>query len=106
MAAFKLSILSPQGKAFEGDCDSLVAPGYSGEFGVLAGHAPMIAMLKRGIARIIVAGETSWYVTGEGVCEVSKDAVSVLVDTATKTESLDAAKKELAAHLTTVGHKP
>jgi F-type H+-transporting ATPase subunit epsilon len=105
MAAFKLTLVSPHGKAFEGDCESLVSPGYSGEFGVLAGHAPMIAMLKRGITKITAGSETSFYVTGEGVCEVSKDGVNVLVDTATKTASLDEAKKELANHLAIVGAK-
>ena len=57
MATFKLSIVSPQGRAFEGDCESLYAPGHDGDFGVLAGHAPMIAMMRRGISKVTVAGQ-------------------------------------------------
>ena len=105
MAAFKLYIVSPHGKAFEGDCESLVTTGREGDFGVLAHHAPMIAMLKRGITKITLAGESSWFVTGEGVCEVTKDDVNVLVDTAIKTASQDEAKTELAKHLAAVGEK-
>lgn len=103
--AFKLSILSPHGKAFEGECDSLTAPGLEGDFGVLTGHAPMLAMLRRGIAKISASGSTTYFVVGEGVCEVSRDGVNVLVDTADKAASLDEAKAGLAQHLVTTGAK-
>ena len=105
MAAFKLTLVSPHGKAFEGDCESLVSPGYGGDFGVLAGHAPMIAMLKRGITKLTAGSETTFFVTGEGVCEVTKESVNVLVDTALKAANLDDAKKALANHLAIVGAK-
>lgn len=105
MAAYKLTIVGPQGRAFEGECESLSAPGVEGEFGVLSGHAPMIALLRRGITRVAHEGQTSYFVTGEGICEVTWDHVNVLVDTATKVASLEAAKTELASHLDAVAGK-
>ena len=105
MAAYKLSIVSPHGKAFDGDCESLVTTGREGDFGVLAHHAPMIAMLKPGITKITNAGQTNYFVTGEGVCEVAQDGVNLLVDTATKTAGHDEAKTELAKYLVTTGAK-
>lgn len=103
--SFKLSILSPHGKAFEGDCESLSAPGREGDFGVLTGHAPMLAMLRRGIAKVVAGGQTHFFVVGEGVCEVAKDGVNLLVDTANKAGSLDEAKAGLAQHLEATGAK-
>jgi F-type H+-transporting ATPase subunit epsilon len=105
MAAYKLTIVGPQGRAFEGTCESLSAPGVEGDFGVLSGHAPMIALVRRGITRIAHDGQTTYLVTGEGVCEVTWNHVNLLVDTATKCASLDAAKAELASHLDAVAGK-
>ncbi len=105
MPAFKISIVSPHGKAFEGECESFYAPGVEGDFGVLAGHAPMLAMLRRGISKLTSGNETKYFVTGEGFCEVTREAVNVLVDTAQKVANLDEAKGELARHLATTGAK-
>ena len=104
-ATYKLSIVGPNGRAFEGQCESLSAPGAEGEFGVLAGHAPMIALLRRGITRVAHDGQTSYVVTGEGVCEVAWDHVNMLADAAIKCASLDAAKAELVSHLDAVAGK-
>ena len=47
--AVAVSILTPEGKVFEGDVYSVSAPGALGSFGVLEGHAPMIAALGTGV---------------------------------------------------------
>ena len=93
--SYKLTIVSPGGRAFEGQVDSLTAPGVAGEFGVLTGHAPMIAATKRGIARIQTGGTSTFFVTGPGVCEVTRDDVSFLASTAVKAGSLEEARAEL-----------
>lgn len=105
MASFKLTIVSPHGKAFEGDCEALYAPGREGDFGVLGDHAPMLAMLRRGITKLTAAGQTTFFVTGEGLCEVTRDAVNVLVDSAQKASSLDDAKAGLTKFLADTGAK-
>jgi len=105
MAAFKLTIVSPHGKAFEGECESLYAPGREGDFGVLAGHAPMLAMLRRGVSKVVLGGTTVYFVTGDGVCEVTANGVSMLVDAAHKTASAEEARAELARHLEAAGGK-
>ena len=45
---FDLSVVTPEGTAFEGEAQMLVVPGADGEIGVLARHAPLVAMLKAG----------------------------------------------------------
>ena len=99
MASFNLSIISPRGKVFGGPAENLIACGSEGELGVLAGHAPMIALLCRGIGRVDAEGTQQLYVFGEGVLEVSRDEVVMLVDTAEKAANLEAAKVMMKDHL-------
>ena len=49
---FDVSLVTPEGAAFEGDAEMLVVPGAAGEIGVLARHAPLIATLKAGATRV------------------------------------------------------
>ena len=103
MATFNLSIISPRGKVFSGPAENLIAHGIEGELGVLAGHAPMIALLCRGVGRVDAEGKQQLYVFGEGVLEVSHEEVVMLVDTADKAENLEAAKVMMKEHLTATG---
>lgn len=92
MSTFAFSILSPRGKAFEGPAASVSAPGVLGGFGILAGHAPMIAAVQAGLTVVQTESGTEYYFTGEGVVEVNRDETLVLVDEAEKVDSAEAAK--------------
>lgn len=48
----KVSVISPEAVLFEGDADSVVAPAFDGEVGILTGHAPMMALLGKGVLRL------------------------------------------------------
>jgi F-type H+-transporting ATPase subunit epsilon len=97
MATFHLTIVTPAATQFDGDAESLVAPGEMGAFGVLAHHAPMIAGLRDGVMAIRSGGTTSYFVTGEGVLEVNLgNEVMILCDKAEPAASLEAAKQALA----------
>lgn len=71
----------------------LIASGHSGEIGVLAGHTPLITLLKPGAMRLKLAdgGEEVIYVSG-GVLEVQPHVVTVLADGAERAKDLDEAK--------------
>jgi len=77
----KLEIVTPDKKLFEGSVISAVFPGQEGSFGVLNGHAPMIATLKAG--KVILTEESNktleFDVKG-GVVEVGKKGVIVLAE--------------------------
>ena len=49
---FPISVVTPEGPAFEGEAEMLIVPGAAGEIGVLARHAPLVAMLKAGSTRV------------------------------------------------------
>jgi F-type H+-transporting ATPase subunit epsilon len=47
-----VSVISPEAVLYEGTTDSVVAPAYDGEVGILTGHAPMMALLGKGLLRL------------------------------------------------------
>ena len=49
---FSVSVVTPDGPAYEGDAEMVIVPGAAGEIGVLARHAPLIATLKAGSTRV------------------------------------------------------
>ena len=57
MATFHFDLVSPEQLVFSGEVEHVVVPGTEGEFGVLAGHAPLIAMLRPGILKILGPNE-------------------------------------------------
>ena len=47
-----VSVISPEAVLYEGTTDSVVAPAFDGEVGILTGHAPMMALLGKGVLRL------------------------------------------------------
>ena len=87
---FSVSLVTPDGAAFEGDAEMIIVPGAAGEIGVLARHAPLIATLKAGSTRIHVTGsEIHEYATGPGFFQVLQDRAIALVDGAVKADEID-----------------
>lgn len=48
----KVSVISPEAVLFEGETDSVVAPAFDGEVGILENHAPMMTLLGKGLLRL------------------------------------------------------
>jgi F-type H+-transporting ATPase subunit epsilon len=90
MATFHFDLVSPEQLVFSGEVEHVVVPGSEGEFGVLAGHAPLIAMLRPGILKILGPEEQRIFVVG-GFAEVTAEALTVLADRALPVEEVDAA---------------
>ncbi|MFL6803083.1 MAG: F0F1 ATP synthase subunit epsilon [Xanthobacteraceae bacterium] len=90
MATFHFDLVSPEQLVFSGEVEHVVVPGSEGEFGVLAGHAPLVAMLRPGILKILGPNEQRILVVG-GFAEVTGDALTVLADRAVPVEDVDPA---------------
>jgi F-type H+-transporting ATPase subunit epsilon len=86
---FDLSLVTPEGAAFEGEAEMLIVPGAAGEIGVLARHAPLVAMLQAGETRVKAAGEWTFFATGPGFFKVQRDRALVLVDDAVRDVEID-----------------
>jgi F-type H+-transporting ATPase subunit epsilon len=86
---FDLSLVTPEGAAFEGEAQMVIVPGAGGEIGVLARHAPLVAMLKAGEIRVKAKGEWHTFAAGPGYFKVQRDRAIVLVDDAVRAEEID-----------------
>ena len=78
--AFALSIVTPQGLAYEGDAESIVLPGSEGDFGVLPNHERFLTPLREGEVEIRTASETRNARIASGFADVTGTEVTVLVD--------------------------
>jgi F-type H+-transporting ATPase subunit epsilon len=88
---FSVSVVTPEGAAFEGDAEMVIVPGAAGEIGVLARHAPLVAMLKAGSTRVHLGdGNVQEYATGPGFFQVLEDRAIALVDDAVTADNIDA----------------
>ena len=90
---FDLSLVTPEGAAFEGEVEMLIVPGDAGEIGVLARHAPLVAMLKAGSTRVYRDRDSEdvlEFATGPGFFKVEQDRALALVDDAVNARHIDA----------------
>jgi F-type H+-transporting ATPase subunit epsilon len=91
---FDLSLVTPDGAAYEGQVEMIVVPGQIGDIGVLARHAPLIATLRSGSTRIHPGGgaEVLEFATGPGFFQVLRDRAIALVDDAIEASKIDDAR--------------
>jgi F-type H+-transporting ATPase subunit epsilon len=90
---FSVSVVTPDGPAYEGDAQMIIVPGAAGEIGVLARHAPLIATLKAGSTRVHVSdSEVLEFATGPGFFQVLQDRAIALVDDAVEASVIDDAR--------------
>jgi F-type H+-transporting ATPase subunit epsilon len=89
---FSVSVVTPEGAAFDGEAEMLIVPGAAGEIGVLARHAPLVALLKAGSTRVHTGdGQVQEFATGPGFFQVLEDRAIALVDAAVTADNIDAA---------------
>ncbi|HYC30314.1 MAG TPA: ATP synthase F1 subunit epsilon, partial [Chitinophagaceae bacterium] len=76
----QVDILTPEGKVFSGEADSIMLPGLTGKFQVLKNHAPLIAALTTGTVVIKTNNQAQEFKIRSGICEVLSNHVSVLTE--------------------------
>ncbi|HSR75743.1 MAG TPA: F0F1 ATP synthase subunit epsilon [Xanthobacteraceae bacterium] len=91
MAMFHFNLVAPDKLLFSGEVDQVDIPGMDGDFGVLADHAPLVALLRPGVLTVRVGSDAQRLVIFGGFAEVSPQGLTVLADYATSLEDLDLA---------------
>ena len=89
---FSVSLVTPEGAAYEGEVEMLIVPGADGEIGVLARHAPLVALLKAGSTRVYrdrASQDVVEFATGPGFFKVEQDRALALVDDAVDARHID-----------------
>jgi len=96
---YHLSIVTPAGRAFEGEVTSLIFPAEDGSIGVWARHAPMLAVMKPGILHLEEEGHAEVekaFAVGAGFVEVSDNNAILLADSCEATEDIDVERAKAA----------
>lgn len=85
----KLIVVTPEMTVLDVRADSVVAPLYDGEIGILKDHAPLIGRLGYGELRFKHAGQTTRYFVEGGFVQVADDEVSVMTGRAAPVDEID-----------------
>jgi F-type H+-transporting ATPase subunit epsilon len=91
-----LEIVTPDKPIVHDDVDEVQLPGWDGAFGILPGHAPLLAMLAPGELWYRKGHEKTYFVLDFGLAEVLPDRVAILVRLADKPEDIDVAREQAA----------
>ena len=97
MATLHFDLVSPEKLLFTGDVDQVDVPGAEGDFGVQAGHAPLISSLRPGIMTVHRQGGALQVVVNGGFAEVNPAGLTVLADMAVPLDEFD--RSVLAAQI-------
>lgn len=87
----RLEVVSPDGRVFTDDVESVVVPGIEGELGILPHHTPLVTALGTGELRIRRAGTVQFMLISGGFVEVRPEKVVVMALVAEHSEEIDAA---------------
>jgi F-type H+-transporting ATPase subunit epsilon len=89
-----VKIVTAQQTIFDGEAETVLAPGSEGQLGILPRHAPLLTTLQPGVVRIKVGGAEEAMSVGGGFLQVARDQVLILADTAERAEEVDEARAE------------
>jgi len=89
MAKFQFHLVAPDKITFSGEVDQVDVPGVAGDFGVLAGHVPTIALLRPGILTIHAGGQKTAMVVLGGLAEITESGLTVLANLADRVDEMD-----------------
>jgi len=91
-----ITIVTPDGRRAEFQARHFRAPGIEGDFGVLPGHIPFMTALR--IGPLVIEGPSGkqiWATSG-GFAEVLADRITILAETAERSDQIDVARAEAA----------
>jgi F-type H+-transporting ATPase subunit epsilon len=89
--ALHFEFVSPENVLFSGEVDQVDVPGAEGDLGILAGHAPMVTMLRPGIVTIFRGATREAVVVTGGFAEVGPGGLTILADRAVARADFDMA---------------
>ena len=92
--AVDLHVVTPERAVVHDDVDELELPGEDGYFGVLPGHAPLLAALQTGQMWYRKGADKRYAFVGGGFAEVLGDRVSILAQIAERAEDIDLQRAE------------
>lgn len=92
----RLEVVTPEKKLFSEDVRFVVVPGVVGELGILPDHVALMSGLKVGVMRVQQEGKTFKMAVNGGFVEVRNSRVTVLADSAERSDQIDRDRAEAA----------
>lgn len=96
MNTFSLEVLTPDRQFFAGQVDFVILPILDGEYGIQAGHEPVVTIVKPGTLRYRIDGEWHTAAVTSGIAEVMHDYTILLLSAAEHPEEIDIARAQAA----------
>jgi F-type H+-transporting ATPase subunit epsilon len=84
-----LEIVTPEKMAFSGNVEDVTIPGTEGEFGVLRGHEAFLTSVDIGQLVFTKNNKKTYYAVNTGYAEVTANKVTVLIETAERSDYID-----------------
>ena len=84
-----LEIVTPEKMTFSGNVEDVTIPGTEGEFGVLRGHEPFLTSVDIGQLVFTKNNKKTYYAVNTGYAEVTANKVTVLIETAERSDYID-----------------
>ena len=84
MARLHFSLVAPERELYSGDVDQVIAPGTEGQFGVLAGHAPLMTTLAEGDVTVLDGATRRVFTIRGGFADVTGAGLTILAEHATE----------------------
>ncbi len=97
MSTFQLEIVTPTKTLDQGGVSYVRCPGTKGLFGVMGGHTEAIFALAVGEIKVRKDGNTSYLSTSGGYAEVTREKVSLLLETVEEAREIDASRAQEAS---------
>ena len=89
MSTFLLEIFTPFGKYYDRYVDELVIQTDDYVLGILPNHTPLVSKVKVSKMFIIQNGDRKCYAIGEGLLNISKDGVTLLLESIESKDDID-----------------
>ena len=92
---FDCSIVTPAEEVFGGKVNYVMLPAWDGQIGAMAGRSPLLTKLGVGSLRLDLAdGSSKWFLIDGGFAQMQGNKLTVLTESATRAESLNAGEAE------------
>ncbi len=89
MAKLIVTVVTPGRQVVRDEVDQVTAPSVMGEVGILPEHRPLLADLQAGVVTLRRGDKVDIYATSGGFIEVGKNEVTLLLETAERSDEID-----------------
>ena len=92
----QLEIVTPERLVVKDTAEYIELPGKTGYLGVLPGHAPLITEIAAGEISYKTGSAIKWLAVASGFAEVLPEKITILAETAEKSEEIDVSRAQAA----------